>query len=227
MKQFLALMLLIASLYGCNLYPDDDARVDEFDGVITYYDRTANFGEYKTFVMIDSVADLNSTQSGVPNETYRASQNSDYILGLIRGNMLSRGYTEVVNYNDADLVINAGVVSVSNFVISGSYPPYYWGYPGTGWGYPGDWWGYPGYGYYYPWVPIAFVSEYEVGTLLIDMIDRKNYVPSPNPSNDLLIKWAGIIRGVTNLTGQADVRNRLRIDIDIAFDQSPYLKTNL
>ena len=225
MKQFLSLVI-ISSLWACNLYPDDDARIDELDAVITYYDLTTDFGTYKTYAIIDTVRqispDLNNPFEGNP-----ATPNSDYIISLINTNMQARGYDLVESPNDADLIINAGTIVVSNIIISGGYPPYYWGYPGFGWGYPGDWWGYPGYGYGYPWVPIGFVTEYDVGTLLIDIIDRKNYIPSPTPSDDLLIKWTGIIRGITNLTNNADIRNRLKIDIDIAFDQSPYLVTNL
>lgn len=221
--KFIFTSLLLIFIMGCNLYPDDDARIDEFDAVITYYDRTAKFGNYKTFVMIDSVTQIAPNDNGNSEGGSSATANSEYILSLIRVNMQSRGYTEVANPNDADLVINAGVLLVNNLVITSSYPGYYWDC-GLGWCNPGYWWGYPGYDYYYPWVPVAFVSEYEVGTLLIDIIDNKNF--DPNTSPGLLIKWASVIRGVTNLTGQADVLNRLRIDINLAFEQSPYLKSN-
>jgi len=108
--------------------------------------------------MIDSVVQLSPSDNGSSGGGSSAAPNSEYILNLIRGNMLSRGYTEVINPNDADLVINAGVLSVTNLVISSSYPGYYYDC-GLGWCYPGDWWGYPGYGYWYPWVPITFISE--------------------------------------------------------------------
>lgn len=222
MKYLVSLFLLI-SLWACNLYPDDNARVDEFDAVITYYDRTSDFSSYKTYAIIDSVHQISPDNSGQPNPSNPVSRYSNYIIQLLNTNLQSRGYVKVNNPNDADIVINAGIISTTNIVFSGGYPPYYWGCP-TGWCSPGYWWGYPGYDYYYPWFPVSFVTQYEVGTLIIDLIDNENF----NPSTDdrLLIKWTGIVRGVTGLTDSRDIRNRLKIDIDIAFEQSPYLLSN-
>ena len=206
------LTLVISFLSSCNLYPDDDARVDEFDAVITYNDITADFGTFKTYAIVDSVREID------PDGPGNVVRNSDLIIDLINQNMQSRGYVLVPNPNDADLGINAGAITVSNIVISGG------GYPGYWWGYPGDYWGYPGYGWGYPYYPV-YVTEYEVGTLVFSLIDLKNI--DPNQDMTLAIPWASIIRGVTGITDNADIRNRLKIDINIAFEQSPYLSTNL
>lgn len=225
--QFPILVLLVGAVLftsSCNLYPDDDARIDEFDAVITYYERTNDFGAYKTYAIVDSVRQLSPSNEGIPGGD-NVVRNSDYILDLINTNMQARNYDLVDNPNDADIIVNAGALVVNNIVISGGgYPGYWYGYPGDWYG-PGYWWGYPGYGYYYPWVPIGFVTEYEVGTLIIDIVDRVNF--NPNNDDQLLIKWSGVVRGVIGVTDNADVRNRLRIDINQAFDQSPYLQSEL
>ncbi len=227
MKQFQRLLLAfltLAYLASCNLYPDDDARIDEFDAVITYYDKTVDYGDYKTYAMVDTVRQISPSQDGRPDKA-KAVRNSDYILNLINTNMQARNYEKVANPNDADLIINVGAISTSNLVISGGgYPGYWYGW-GSGWGYPGDYWGYPGYGYYYPYYPVTFVTEYEVGTLLIDVVDQKNFTTAANSA--LLLRWTAVIRGVTGLTDNADIKNRLRIDINQAFDQSEYLKSDL
>lgn len=222
--QIAGTFVLLFGLSGCNLYPDDDARIDEFDAVITYNEKSIDFGSYKTYAIVDTVRQLSASQDGKPLVS-NAVRNSDYILNLINTNMQSRNYELVANPNDADLLVNAGAFTVSNLVVSGGgYPNYWWGYGGS-WGYPGDYWGYPGYGYYYPYYPVTFVTEYEVGTLLIDIVDRKNF--NANIDEQLFVRWTGVIRGVVGLTDNADIKNRLRLDINQAFDQSPYLASNL
>jgi len=220
---FYTLLASLLFLSACNLYPDDDARVDEYDAVITYYDRTIDFGTFKTYAIVDSVRQISFSQDG-PDDR-EPVRNSQYIIDLINSNMQARNYDKVENPADADLIINAGALTVSNMVISGGgYPGYWWGYPG-GWYGAGYWWGYPGYGYYYPWYPITYVTEYEVGTLLIELIDQKNF--NPDVSDQFTVRWNAAVRGVVGITDNADIRNRLRIDINQAFEQSPYLKSDL
>ncbi len=220
----IAILLLGTALYSCNLYPDDGTRVDDLDVVITLYDRTVDFGDYKTYYIIDSVAQINPDLGGQPiADNPLNEKNQELILDLIRVNLESRGFEEEErNARAADLVVNAGSITVSNINISSTYPNYYYGYAGGGWGYPGDYWGYPGYGYYYPWGPVYSVTEYEVGTLMIDIADSN----VDTTLNRIPILWSGILRGVTNLTSDADVRNRIQIGINQAFEQSPYFQSN-
>ena len=62
MKTFIKsiyLALIGSTLYSCNLYPNDDTRIDDLDVVITLYDRTVDFSDYKAYFIIDSVAQIN------------------------------------------------------------------------------------------------------------------------------------------------------------------------
>ena len=64
------------------------------------------------------------------------------------------------------------------------------------------------------------VSSYEVGTLLIDMLDLKNFTMGVDETID--IPWSGVVRGVLD-DAEADVLQRIKDGIDQAFFDSPYL----
>jgi hypothetical protein len=202
----LLVVIMIALLHSCYKYPSDVDRLQESLVVSTQYDVSADFGEYKTFVIPDSIAVIDQKDSA-----FLKNANTDLIINQIVANMESRGYQRV--NNDGDLGIS--VAFFKNVNITVYYPGWWWGYPGY---YPPGYWGYPGYGYGYGYYP-TYVTSYSVGTITIEMFDIKNA-----PLEEVYyIRWNAYIRGL--LSGNhtsTDIVN----SIDQAFIQTPQLSAS-
>ena len=125
--------------------------------VTTDYDRTVDFSAYKTYDFLEIAA--NTTINEL---------NQRRIISAIENNLNSKGLTKSDN---PDLHINIyGIVEQKQDV---SATTDYWGGYGRHWGY---------YGYGSTWSTTTVnVYDYEVGTLIIDMVDNKK---------DILI-WEG------------------------------------
>ena len=207
------LLPLMALLAGC--YPDKLDFVEEYDMAGTLYDEEADFSNYTTFHVLDTVMHLTEDGEDDPNLT---REHDEFILETIRQNMLDNGYTEVASpdsLNVPDLMVLTQVMS-QDFYTYYSYWYDYWGYyPGWGWWYPGYGGWYPGY----PWYP-GYVSSYTTGSLIIEMMDTD--VPVELTERPGMV-WAGIVNGL--LTGsKSNIRARLDKQINQLFEQSPYLK---
>lgn len=197
--------LLIATiLTGC--YPDGPETIDEYDLVYTNYSPTYDFKAQGTYALPDSVVKVtgNLAEGEAPemvNPTY-----GNQILGKIRDNMNSYGWTEVQEGENPDVLVLPSVVSSTTIVVSN---PGYWG-----WYYP--WYG----GWYYPgYYPPTYVSGYTTGTLVIQMVDPND----PSAADNLPIVWLALFNGLLE-GSSADLVTRLNRSIDQAYDQSNYLK---
>ena len=173
--------------YAC--YPADPISPADTDVVATFYKKEANFAAAKTFAMPDSVV-----QIGDGAEI--SGEFDQQILDRIKQNLLTLGYTEEVDPQDADVHV-VSFKTNTTWVSGGCY--WYWG-----WWYP-----YPGYCY-----PVAYT--YSTGSIVIAMTD---------PGNTAVEKalWTSAINGLISGSGAADISNRINNNIDQAFIQSPYL----
>jgi len=197
-------VLFLFIIAGCAKYPDEAERLLEDLAVLTQYDTSAEFSEYQTFMISDSIGVISDSDT-----TRAKNANTQLIVNQIIINMEAYGYTQVEN--NADLAMS--LAFFSNTYVSAYYPGWYWGYPGY---YPPDYWGYPGYGYGYGYYP-AYYTSYSTGTLSIELIDLKN----ADMEEMLFIRWNAIIRGlVTGTHTTEEVQN----SIDQAFIQTPQLK---
>jgi len=83
----------------------------------------------------------------------------------------------------------------------------------VGWVWPG----YPWWGCWYCWyTPIPVAVDYEVGTVLVNMMDHRQGGTDFEPS------WMGLIRGLPS-SDESYNADRTVEGINQAFDQSPYL----
>lgn len=205
---------LIFSLSGC--YPDKIEYVDEYDIAATHVNEDADFSEYTTFSVIDTIMHVTEDEEDDPNFS---RDHDEFIIAELRQNMLDMGYVELESpdtINRPDLVLLVSAVS-SDFYYYYSYYPYYWDwYPGwgyPGWGYPG--WGYPGWGY-----PV-YGGSYSTGTLVVDMWDTDEVDPGSDEPTGII--WTGVVDGI--LAGN-DSQTEARLDkqINQLFTQSPYLQ---
>jgi len=114
------------------------------------------------------------------------------------------------------VVLTVRGIAVRNTDVYVSYP--WWGY----WG----WYGWPccygpGWGVGYP---VVSVSQYDVGTVLVDMWDPRR-ADLESEQGVIPTIWVAALRGLVNVGSPADAPARIDQAIDRAFEQSPYLGT--
>lgn len=209
MKAKLFLSFLVAGLIfiaSCTKYPPASDRLLEDLVIYTKYDTSINFKSFTTFSIVDSISYISPKDSGKVLDANAAA-----VLNEISKNMTNLGYVKVTKNQNPDLGIN--VVAIKNVNTQIYYPGWYWGYPGY---YPPWYWG--GGGYYYPYYP-TYITSYSTGTLLIDMVDRKNI----QPGDTLFIRWNVYIRSL--LTGYHTI-GELEKSIDQAFTQTKAFSKN-
>ena len=120
----------------------------------TDYDRTVDFGQYKTYAFFNPMGIENPNYSSIYGSIFREA---------ISKEMESRGYTKSDN---PDLLINvSGRLQDKTKVTTTSDPYMSGGYYGYRRGAYGAWGGY-GYG------TQTHVSQYTEGTVNVDMVDR-------------------------------------------------------
>jgi hypothetical protein len=198
-----SLFLLISGLglTSCSKDPVSDLSTEESLVYVTNHDKSANYTQYKTFSIVDSVLFVQNDRSGTAlTDIDRA------LLNRIISNMQSLGYKYVSPKSNPDVGINAAWITNTYLnVVSQPYSSYYGGY-----------WGGGGYGYGYP----SYYNYYETSESywLVSMVDFKN----PNTVDKTFnVVWDAQIRG-------AGIGDSQYIDkmVDSIFGQSAYLKIN-
>lgn len=207
--KFFLILLVLAGSFSCKKIPDTSELSSKFV-VITSRSKDANFAEYKTYFISDTITYINNTPSA---DTIITGARAKQIQDAVKSNMASRGYTLVARNANPDL----GLVSIAikDLNVGVTYPPgWWWGYPG----YPGGcYWGcYPPY---YPIYPTYY--QYSVGDFLLETFDLKNI----DENNNLQSIWYSQSSGVLSSTDQTNV-DRTVTAINEAFAQSPYFKAN-
>jgi hypothetical protein len=211
LKTILFLLTISFALTSC--YTDYGLASSEYDVIITQYNKTSDFSNYKTFAIVDSVYHLTGDTSQ-PDSEYLTRVHDDFIINTIIKNMKNLGYTEVINPQDTSEVDVVLYVAAQGTKVDQYYYGGWWGgyYPGWGWSYPGWGWGYPGY---------VGSTTYYVGTLFINYVDVSNI---GNTTVD--VEWHAILNGLLNNDTYTVTQNRLEERIDKAFTQSPYLQVS-
>lgn len=206
--KLLLLVILAGSLMftSCTKYPGVTDRLEEDMVVLTQYDTKANFGQYNTFAIPDSLVYYTDTDSG-----RIMNSNTNLIVSEIVKNMTDRGYARVEPNQNPDLAFNITLFKNTNIDVY--YPGWYWGY----WGYyPPDYWGWYGWDYYYPYYPV-YVTSYTTGSVVIDLADLKNANPI---TEQISVPWNVFIRALmTGYHTSAEITG----SIDQAFIQTPQL----
>jgi len=207
-----ALMLFGIGLFS-SCYPNDDLTNSDSDIVATNYDDTVQFDRIQTYFLPDTIIPMRDKDdtSEVDKNPYTST-----IINSIVKNMDAYGYQRIVNpdtNNLPDVVLLASSVSTTTTSV---WYPYY---PGWDW-----WYGYPGYGwwggYYPPYYGGGYVSSYTMGTLKINMMDPWQYNVVEGDTV-MPVYWDATIHGL--LQG-SEIENRIKKNIDKAFEMSAYLK---
>jgi hypothetical protein len=129
----------------------------------------------------------------------------------VRARLDGYGWTEVSFPADTpDVLVLASAVA-DEYTAYTYNPGYWWGY----WG-----WYYPCY-YCYPGYPgYATVTQYDAGTLFIDMIETATISLGDSTTR---FAWTAGVNGVLG-TSSASTAQRVLAGLDKAFNQSPYLE---
>ena len=222
-KRWPAFIPLMVAFVFAACEDDDDLDIIVVDPpaitatVAAFRDTTVNFQNLTTFVMPDTVLHL-VPATGVPLSITREWDQT--ILDRVRANFLNRGYTEELNPDSVtpSFVVLVGSTATQNYAAWVSYPWFaHWGlHPelhfladevDESWD------------IFYPWYPVAGVTSYDRGTVIVDLIPTLQI--NPLISTTIRSAWAGVATGLLNA-------NRTTADINAAIDQmfilSPYLR---
>ena len=187
-------------LMSCSKDPISDLSTEESLVYITNHDKAANFKQYKTFSIVDSVLVVDNNRAG----TALTDIDKD-VLNRIITNMEKLGYVYKSPKDKPDIGINvAWVTNTYLNVVSQPVSSYYGGY----------WGGFGGYGYGYP----NYYSYYQTSESywMVSMLDFKN----PNTADKTFnVIWDAQVRG-------SGIGDRQYVDtmVDAVFGQSGYLK---
>ncbi|MBD2700734.1 DUF4136 domain-containing protein [Spirosoma sp. BT702] len=202
----LLLLTVGGALTACRDNAISDLSPADSPVYITNYDRSINFGQYKTFSLPDSVI-IES------NNSYATAKNSisDRFVSNVANALTSRGFQRVDRGQKADLGV--AVILVNNQYTGVASNPYsyysnYWGYGGLG-----------GYGYS-PYSPSYYTYEVTDRYWEIQIVDLKNSpTTSAGQQQQLSVVYDATIRG-------ADIIDTQSVDAATSaiFSQSPYLQ---
>lgn len=210
--------LIMYGLYAC--YPDETVTYSDLDIVVTAHDADFNFTDVKTYYLYDSVIHLKDTLNPENNVDLSRQFDQD-ILEMVRQNMANYGYLLESDPEDnaPDLIFTVKAMGTKNYFAYSYYPWYYWDW-GWGWYYKSaDYW----YPYYPPYWGGTYITSYEVGTLIFGLYDVRN---ATSATDSIPIIWNADINGLLGSTA-ATLERRLEYNINQAFEQSPYLKTDI
>ncbi|MCF2504312.1 DUF4136 domain-containing protein [Dyadobacter sp. CY107] len=200
-KASLFILMAGIGMMSCSKDPISDLSTEETLVYITNHDKAANYTQYKTFSIVDSVLVVENGEAG----TALTELDRDVLIRII-SNMEKLGYKYVSPKSKPDIGINASWITNTYLnVVSQPLSSYYGGY-----------WGGGGYGYGYP----SYYQYYQTSESywLISMLDFKN----PNTVDKTFkVVWDAQIRG-------AGIGERQYVDtmVDSIFGQSGYLKIN-
>ena len=209
MKKILFFSALALLAVACHKEPSPQDGDNEYL-VYTSPSKNVNFAQFQTFDLADSLLIIGQSDKPV----YSLSNEALALIQAVRTNMEKLGYIYTPANPDADLGIQMTYVIKTEKYVQYYNDPYWWlDYPGY-WpsGYWGNW-----TGFYYPY-PVTYT--YTTNALIIDMVNLTNEVQE---GEALEVVWTSYIGGPAGSSVQSDV-NRMKISIDQAFAQSPYLK---
>lgn len=202
------LLTIGGALTACRENAINDLSPADSPVYITNYDRSVNFGQYKTFSLPDSVI----IQS---NDSYAAVKNSvsDRFVTNVASSLTAKGFQRVSQGQTADLGV--AIIFVNNQYTGVASNPYsyysnYWGYGYGGLG---------GLGGFYPYYPSYYTYQVTDQYWEIQIVDLKNSSATGNGQQQVNVIYDATIRG-TDITDTQSVDTA----VTAIFNQSSYLQ---
>jgi hypothetical protein len=221
-----AIIVAIAAvaIVGASCYPNAPEDAAEFDVVVTFRDTEVNFAQFAEFVIpVDTIVEI--TVEGAEKRNIQHKYDAD-IVKLVSDSFEARGYRL---QSDLDQVQpDSTMVVLIAAAASTEYDPYqsepwfsFWGQifsdsldVGTN----------VNWGLDYSWYTGSVVYSYDVGALLVAVIDWRDS-DNLQDGDDLPVLWLGTFNGILSGSDVAIVR-RVEEAIRQMFTQSPYLSKN-
>lgn len=194
---FLWLIAVTIMLSSCTKDPLSGLSDPDSQIFVTNRDNSANFKQYKTFNVVDSVQVIEDNYSAVA----LTSLDRQMLISIV-SNMEKLGYKYVTAGAKPDVGVSlARVTNTSLNVVSQPVSPY---------------WGYGGYGYGYP----SYYQYYQTSETYwsLSMLDLKN---PDTVNNKVKVVWDAQIRG--SGLGNTSLVDQM---VGAVFGQSAYLKNN-
>jgi hypothetical protein len=203
MKSFLSFLLVILLFTNCRKVPDFSQLSSNFV-VSTSLDPKANFGDYKTFYIADTIRYIGGTGS----DTIIVGANATQLIQTVKDNLTARGYVYTSRNNSPDIGLTLSAIKNVNVIVD-YYPGWWDGY------WPNCYW--YCYSYYYPWTT---AYAYTTGTVILNMYDLKNAAAENQIKGIWNVTALGALgsNATTNMTLGVNALNQ-------GFTQSPYLKS--
>ena len=208
LKTFLVI-LFVSVLFSCRKEPStEDLKLEQV--VATDRDLSANFSNYATFFISDTV----SVVASASTDSILTGPMAKQMVDAVKANMTTRGYTFKPRAQGLpDLGFRLTVIKdITRTAICGGwwdgwygyYPPWYWGCYYCG-------------GYYYPW---CTTYTYTIGTSTLYLFDVKNQ----GTNHNVRALWGATMFGVFSTTNNQTNADLTTTAINQAFEQSTYLK---
>ena len=212
-------MITASSVVMFACYPNSPESAEEFDVVATFYDQEADFSAFSTFASrTDSIIQIEISGA----ENIELSHDFDEeLLGQINDWFTKRGYTreDDPQTNRPDMAVLVSAAATTEYDPYGSTPWYsFWGsWFADSLGVDVD----VNWGLDYSWYSGSVVYSYDVGALVILLLDIRN-IDETTQRADIPVLWMGTFNGL--LSGSSvEIERRVSSGIDQMFEQSPYL----
>ncbi len=216
MKKLIPFLLAAVVLTACQKEPNLSELSSDYV-VYTDYDTKANFSQYSTYYLPDSVLVIGASGKA----TYWKDEKADFILGVLENNMSQRGF-DVAEKEAAELGLQVSYIENTQYFVSNPINDWWWwgGYPGYwGTGYWGGYWD----SWYYPYYPVyPVVYSYSTNSFVVELVDL-NKDTDVDGKKRLEVLWNSYMVGAKGGSAQAN-KNLVERAINQAFAQSPYIK---
>ena len=196
---FLVLLLLL----GC--YPDQPQFVEEYDVAYTNYSPGFDFSIAYTYSSPDRVLLVDDSRRPEDPPEFIDDIFGDVILENIRQNLAAKGWTEVDESADPELIILPTAFDQTFLFF---YSPGFWC-----WYFPGC---FPGWGWWHPGFFPGAVTGFTTGTVLVQITD-----PSGIEDNQVPVVWTGTLNGLLQ-GSDANIIRRIERNLDQAFTHPPF-----
>ena len=108
------ILLTVFLLAGC--YPKGPEYIEDLDLVVTNHDVSFDFKKYKTYSLPDRIVKITGNLVEGEDPEYVNDATAALVLGGIRENMQSYGWTEISNAAEADMIILPSAMHSTPFV---------------------------------------------------------------------------------------------------------------
>jgi len=200
--------LLTAALLATSCESSDLVATGTSGSVITIVDDGAALNSARTFALPDTIVRLPASGGGIEHEASQA------IVTRVRDHLVRFGWVDVTTVHGAQPDVVVLIAAAERVQTSVAYVDWF-----GAWGYLPYWgpsvnsasvWGVPSGA-----IPFA----YEVGTILITMLDLRE---QRGNTDAIPLLWAAGLDGV--VTTPTNTLSRAMLGVDQAFAQSPYLR---